>query len=63
MLVFFNDDPMCIAHYEAGDIAIQLEFIEENNIVIVKCNDTDYSEYFISNFISTFNKLHARDTS
>eukprot|EP00973_Karenia_brevis_P061489 8549055-Karenia_brevis.AAC.1 len=54
---------MCIAHYDTGDIAIQLEFIKENNTVIVKCSDTDYSEYFKSNFISTFNKIHARDAS
>eukprot|EP00973_Karenia_brevis_P091602 12408295-Karenia_brevis.AAC.1 len=54
---------MCIAHHDKGDIAIQLEFIEENNTVIVKCNDSDYSAFFKSNFISTFDKLHAREAS
>eukprot|EP00973_Karenia_brevis_P083827 11631420-Karenia_brevis.AAC.1 len=63
MLVFFNDEPMCIAHYDTGEIVIQLEFLKENNTVIIKCNDTEYSEFFKSNFVSTLNKIHARDAS
>eukprot|EP00973_Karenia_brevis_P063781 8866597-Karenia_brevis.AAC.1 len=63
MLVFYNDDPMCIAHYDNGGIVIQLEFVDENNTVVINCNDTDYSEFFKTHFISTFNKIHARDTN
>eukprot|EP00973_Karenia_brevis_P042419 5872782-Karenia_brevis.AAC.1 len=57
MLVFFNDELMCIAHYDTGEIVTQLEFVEENNTVIIKRNDTDYSEFFKSYFISTLTEF------
>eukprot|EP00973_Karenia_brevis_P086547 12001181-Karenia_brevis.AAC.1 len=43
LLVFYNDEPMCISHNDTGEIVVQLEFVEEKNTVLIKCNDSDYT--------------------
>eukprot|EP00973_Karenia_brevis_P054902 7633392-Karenia_brevis.AAC.1 len=50
---------MCIALKDYGEIVVQLEFVDENNTVVIK-NDSDYT-HFQQQFVSTFNKVHARD--